>query len=223
MLSIISIAFTAFLIENVILNQFLGICPFLGVSKSKKSAIGMGIAVVLVIVLSTIVTYAVYNLILVKLGMVYMRTIVFILIIAALVQMAEFIIKKLSPSLYESLGIYLPLITTNCAVLGTAILSIDKGYNFLEVIVYSASISLGFLFVMWIFSTLREKIDYSPVPNAFKGVPIALITAAILALIFSRFGGLAPEPVEEEKAIVEKTTLNVNYNVSEYFDISDLI
>ena len=216
MLNIIAIAFSAFLIENIILTQFLGICPFLGVSKKRSSAVGMGLAVVFVIVLSSIVTFGLYHLVLVKLEMAYMKTIVFILVVASLVQMVEFIIKKTSPALYDALGIYLPLITTNCAVLGTALNNITKGYNFTEMLVYSTFISLGFLFVMWLFSAMREKMELAPIPKAFKGIPIALITAALLALIFSRFGGITPViPEEEEKAapqIVEVVDLADYYN-----------
>ena len=188
--ALISLAFTALIIENVILTQFLGICPFLGVSKKRSSAVGMGLAVVAVIVLAGIITWTLYHLVLSPLKMEYMQTIVFILVIAALVQMVELIIKKMSPVLYKSLGIYLPLITTNCAVLGVALLNIRKDFGFVEMIVYSFFIPLGFLLVITIFSMLREKIDTVPVPKAFKGTPIALVVAAILAMIFSRFGGL---------------------------------
>lgn len=190
MSELIALAFAAFVTENVILSQFLGICPFLGVSKKRSSALGMGLAVLFVILLSSIVTWTMYQYVLLALDLAYLRTIVFILVIAALVQMVELIIKKISPSLYKALGIYLPLITTNCAVLGVAILNIDKDHTFLEMLVYSGFIALGFLFVMYLFSMIREKLDYSPVPKAFKGIPIALIVAAILAMIFARFGGI---------------------------------
>ena len=187
---LISLAFTAMIIENVILNQFLGSCPFRGVSKKRSSAVGMGVAVVAVILLSGIITWSLYRFVLSPLKMEYMQTIVFILVIAALVQMVELILKKTSPALYKALGIYLPLITTNCAVLGVALINIRKDYNFAEMIVFSLFIPLGFLLVITIFSMLREKIDTAPVPKAFTGTPIALITAAILAMLFSRFGGL---------------------------------
>jgi len=187
---LITLAFAAFVTENVILTQFLGICPFLGVSKKRSSALGMGLAVLFVILLSSIVTWTMYQYVLVALELQYLRTIVFILVIAALVQMVELIVKKVSPSLYKALGIYLPLITTNCAVLGVAILNIDKNHTFIQMVVYSGFIALGFMFVMYLFSMIREKLDYSPVPKAFKGVPIALIVAAILAMIFARFGGI---------------------------------
>ncbi len=190
MAELITLAFAAFVTENVILTQFLGICPFLGVSKKRSSALGMGLAVLFVILLSSIVTWTMYQYVLVALELQYLRTIVFILVIAALVQMVELIVKKVSPSLYKALGIYLPLITTNCAVLGVAILNIDKNHTFIQMVVYSGFIAIGFMFVMYLFSMIREKLDYSPVPKAFKGVPIALIVAAILAMIFARFGGI---------------------------------
>ncbi|MBN2503950.1 MAG: RnfABCDGE type electron transport complex subunit A [Bacilli bacterium] len=190
MSELIGLAFAAFVVENIVLTQFLGICPFLGVSKKRSSALGMGIAVVFVIVLSSTITWLLYHFILDVLAITYMRTIVFILVIAALVQMVEIFLKKVSPALYKALGIYLPLITTNCAVLGVAIININEGHDFAQMLVYSTFISLGFLFVMYIFAMIREKLDFSPVPKAFKGTPIALIVAAILAMIFARFGGI---------------------------------
>lgn len=186
----IQLAFTALLIENVVLTQFLGICPFLGVSKKKSSAVGMGLAVTAVTVVAAIVSWALYNFVLVKFDLVYLQTIVFILVIASLVQILEMFIKKTSPSLYKSLGVFLPLITTNCAVLGTANAVISKAYGFGDMLVYSLFTGLGFLFVMFIFSGLREKIEKAPVPKAFKGAPIALIAAAGLAIIFARLGGI---------------------------------
>ncbi len=188
--NLITIAFSAFIVQNIILTQFLGICPFLGVSKKRSSALGMGFAVLFVMLISSMVTYVLYYYVLESLQIEYMRTIVFILVIASLVQMVETFIKKISPALYKALGIYLPLITTNCAVLGVAILNISKEYNFVQMIVYTTFIGLGFMFVMYIFSMMREKLDFAPVPKAFKGAPIALIIAAILAMIFSRFGGI---------------------------------
>lgn len=188
--NLIMIAFSAFIIENIILSQFLGICPFLGVSTKRSSALGMGMAVIFVMLISSSVTWLLYKYVLEAFSITYMRTIVFILVIASLVQMVEIFLKKVSPALYKALGIYLPLITTNCAVLGVAILNISKQHNFIEMLVYTTFIGLGFLFVMYIFSMLREKLDFAPVPKAFKGAPIALIIAAILAIIFSRFGGI---------------------------------
>ena len=190
MSELITLAFAAFITENVILSQFLGICPFLGVSKKRSSALGMGFAVLFVTLLSSIVTWMMYRFLLVELNLQYLRTIVFILVIAALVQMVELVIKKISPALYKALGIYLPLITTNCAVLGVALLNIDKNHTFGQMLVYSTFIALGFMFVMYIFSMIREKMEFSPIPNAFKGIPIALVVAAILAMIFARFGGI---------------------------------
>ncbi|MBN2540748.1 MAG: RnfABCDGE type electron transport complex subunit A [Bacilli bacterium] len=188
--NLIALAFAAFITENIILTQFLGICPFLGVSTKRKNALGMGFAVLFVMLISSSVTYLLYTFVLKTLSIEYMKTIVFILVIASLVQMVETFIKKVSPALYKALGIYLPLITTNCAVLGVALLNITKENNFVETVVYTTFIGLGFIFVMYIFSMLREKIDKAPVPKAFQGIPIALIVASILAVIFSRFGGI---------------------------------
>lgn len=190
MTELIALAFGAFIVQNVVLTQFLGICPFLGVSTKRSSALGMGAAVVFVILIASIVTWSLYHFVLVPFEMTYMRTIVFILVIAALVQMVELFLKKVSPSLYKALGIFLPLITTNCAVLGAAIININNNHSFVEMLVYSTFLPLGFLFVIYIFSFLREKINYAPVPKAFQGTPIALIVAAILAMIFARFGGI---------------------------------
>jgi electron transport complex protein RnfA len=190
MTELIALAFGAFIVQNVVLTQFLGICPFLGVSTKRSSALGMGAAVVFVILIASIVTWSLYHFVLVPFEMTYMRTIVFILVIAALVQMVELFLKKVSPSLYKALGIFLPLITTNCAVLGAAIININNNHSFVQMLVYSTFLPLGFLFVIYIFSFLREKINYAPVPKAFQGTPIALIVAAILAMIFARFGGI---------------------------------
>ena len=188
--NLLVLAFSAFIIENIILSQFLGICPFIGVSTKRSNALGMGLAVIFVMLISSSVTWLLYKYVLEAFSIEYMRTIVFILVIASLVQMVETFLKKVSPPLYKALGIYLPLITTNCAVLGVALININEGYNFLEMLVYTTFIGLGFLFVMYIFSMMREKIEMAPVPKAFKGAPIALLVAAILAIIFSRFGGI---------------------------------
>ena len=184
------IAFMAFLTENVILYRFMGICPFLGVSKKKTSAIGMSLAVIFVIVLSTIVTWFLYHYVLEPLNLVYLKIIVFILVIASLVQIVEMVFKKFIPSLHRALGIYLPLITTNCAVLGVATLVVNNDYNFLEMLIFAFFSGLGFLLVMFIFSSLRERIDEKSIPEGFRGIPIALITAAALAVIFARLGGI---------------------------------
>lgn len=180
----------AVFVNNVILSQFLGICPFLGVSTKVSTAAGMGAAVVFVMALSTVVTFLLQEFILVPLEIEFLQTIVFILVIAALVQMVEIILKKISPSLYQALGVFLPLITTNCAVLGISILVIQKGYNLLEGITYSIGISLGFTLAMVIFAGLREHLELVQVPKGVKGIPIALITAGILAMAFMGFAGL---------------------------------
>jgi electron transport complex protein RnfA len=188
--SLLVIAFTAFFVENVLLTQFLGICSFIGVGKKRSSSLGMGLAVTVVIVMASIVTFAIYNYVMLPLDLGFMRTIVFILVIASLVQMIETFIKRFSPALYKALGIYLPLITTNCAVLGVAITNINEGFSFPQMLVYSTSIALGYLFVMYIYAIIRERVNLSPVPKAFQDIPIAMIIAAILAMIFARFGGL---------------------------------
>ena len=189
-LSYFAIIIGAIFVNNVVLAQFLGICPFLGVSSKVETSMGMGAAVTFVMALSAVVTWLIQNYILVPLGIEYMQTIVFILVIAALVQMVEIILKKVSPSLYQALGIFLPLITTNCAVLGVAILMIQKEFNLLQGVVYNVSIALGFALALVIFAGLRERIEFEEAPKAFQGVPIALITASILAMAFMGFSGL---------------------------------
>lgn len=186
----IVIIISAILVSNIVLAQFLGICPFLGVSTRVSTAVGMSAAVVFVIVLATIVTWVVYKMILVPLEITFLQTISFILIIAALVQMVEIILKKISPPLYQALGIYLPLITTNCAVLGVALLVHAKDYNLLQSVVYGFSIAVGFGLAMVIFAGLREQIELSGTPKGMKGIPIALVTAGILSLAFMGFSGL---------------------------------
>lgn len=181
---------TAVLINNVILSQFLGMCPFMGVSKKSSSAIGMGLAVTFVIVVASIVTYGLYYAVLLPLEITYMDLLTFILVIASLVQLTEMIIKKMSPSLYKSLGVYLPLITTNCVVLNVALENIKQGYNFVEMLTYSIAVPVGFTLVLYIFSTIRERLDVAKTPVAFKGNPIALIVAGIMALAFSGLAGL---------------------------------
>ena len=177
-------------VNNVVLAQFLGICPFLGVSSKVETSMGMGAAVTFVMALSGIVTWLIQTYVLVPLGIEYMQTIVFILVIASLVQMVEIVLKKVSPSLYQALGIFLPLITTNCAVLGVAILMIQKEFSLLQGVVYNVSIALGFALALVIFAGLRERIEFEEAPKAFQGVPIALITASILAMAFMGFSGL---------------------------------
>lgn len=190
MLSYVALAISCVLVSNIVLTQFLGICPFLGVSKSKKSAVGMGLAVMAVTLTSTLITYGIYKLVLIPLEIEYMQTVVNILIIASLVQFVEMFIKRFSPSLYEAFGVYLPLITTNCIVLGVCINVINYDYNFLEMLVYSLSVTAGYMLVLFIFSSIRSQLERVAVPKAFKGVPIALIVAACMALAFSAFNGI---------------------------------
>ena len=171
-------------------DRFLGMCPFMGVSKKSSSAIGMGAAVTFVIVAASLVTYGLYYMVLDPLNLQYMDLITFILVIAALVQLVEMIIKKLSPSLYKALGVYLPLITTNCVVLNVTLNNITSGYNFAEMLTYSIAIPVGFTMVLYIFSTIRERLDACDTPLSWKGNPIALIVAAIMALAFSGLMGL---------------------------------
>ena len=180
---------SAALVNNVVLSRFLGLCPFLGVSKKTSTAVGMGSAVIAVIALSSAITYVINKLILVKFDLVYLRTIVFILIIAALVQAVEIILKKKIPSLYNALGVYLPLITTNCAVLGVAIDSAQKGYGFAETMIYSVGTAVGFLIAIVIMSGIRERIEDNNIPEAFKGMPIVLVTAGLMAMAFVGFSG----------------------------------
>ena len=170
--------------------QFLGICPFLGVSKRISTAVGMAGAVAFVMDLATIVTYLIQNFVLNKLGLAYLQTIAFILVIAALVQLVEIILKKASPALYQALGIFLPLITTNCAILGVAILTVQKEFNLLEGVVFAVSNAIGFGLALSIFAGIREHLDLQNIPKGLKGTPIALITAGILAMAFMGFSGL---------------------------------
>ena len=181
---------TTALINNVVLSQFLGLCPFLGVSKSVKTAAGMGGAVIFVITLSSALTSLLYNYVLVPLELKYMETIVFILVIAALVQLVEMALKKFSHGLYAALGVYLPLITTNCAVLGVALTNVQNEYDFLTSVVAGFGTALGFAIAIIIMAGLREKMAYNEVPNAFKGMPIVLVTAGLMAIAFSGFSGL---------------------------------
>ena len=190
MLSYISLAISAILVSNIVLTQFLGICPFLGVSKNKKSALGMGIAVMAVTVFSSLITYGLYKLVLIPLEITYMQTVVYILVIASLVQFTEMLIKKFFPSLYEMFGVYLPLITTNCIVLGVCISVINYDYNLLQTLVYSVSVTLGYMLVLVIFSAIRSQLARTNIAKPFQGVPIALIVAACMAMAFSAFSGI---------------------------------
>lgn len=189
-MSYIIIIISAVLVNNIVLMQFLGICPFLGVSKRVSTAIGMAGAVAFVLVLATIVTYLIQNYVLNKLGLAYLQTIAFILVIAALVQLVEIILKKASPALYQALGIFLPLITTNCAILGVAILTVQKEFNLVEGTVFAISNAIGFGLALSIFAGIREHLDLQNIPKGLKGTPIALITAGILAMAFMGFSGL---------------------------------
>ncbi len=189
-LKLASIFFTMILVDNYVLSKFLGICPFLGVSKKLDSAVGMSLAVTFVMVMATAATWPIYKLILEPNGMGYLQTIVFILVIAILVQLLESFLKKFIPSLYAALGVYLPLITTNCAILGVTILNIDNGYNFIESIVCAAGAGIGFLLAMVLFSGVRRKVEAAKPPKCFEGLPITLVAAAMTSMSFMGFGGI---------------------------------
>lgn len=180
---------SAALVNNVVLSRFLGLCPFLGVSKKTSTAVGMGSAVIAVITLSSAITYFINKFVLVTFKLEYLRTIVYILIIAALVQSVEIILKKKIPSLYSALGVYLPLITTNCAVLGVAIDSAKQGKDFANTMIYSVGTAVGFLIAIVIMSGIRERIEDNDIPEAFKGMPIVLVTAGLMAMAFVGFSG----------------------------------
>lgn len=188
--SILAIALGAILTNNFILVKFMGICPFMGVSKKTDTAIGMGIAVTFVMTVASLATWTVDHWILTPLDLAYMQTAAFILIIAAIVQVVEMFLKKSVPALYQALGIYLPLITTNCAVLGVALLNIQEGYNLLESLVYGFTGGLGFTLAIVLFSSVRQRVEEAECPECFKGFPIALISAGLLALAFMGFNGL---------------------------------
>ena len=186
---LLSISLGAILVNNFILVQFLGICTFMGVSKKMDTAVGMGFAVIFVMGLASALCYPV-NVLLMKLDLEYMQTVAFILVIAALVQFVEMFLKKSIPTLYEALGVYLPLITTNCAVLGVVLLNVQEGYNFIESVVYGITGGAGFLLAIVLFASIRERLQFSEPPKAFRGFPIALITAGLMALSFMGFSGL---------------------------------
>ena len=188
--SLLIIAIGSALVSNVVLSQFLGICPFLGVSKKVDTAMGMGAAVIFVITLASAITIIVYDFIMVPLGVEYLQTIVFILVIAALVQFVEMFLKKSMPSLYNALGVYLPLITTNCAVLGVALTNVQKSYNILESIVNGFATAFGFSISIVLMAGIREKIAYNDIPEAFQGFPTVLLTAGLMAIAFFGFSGL---------------------------------
>lgn len=188
--SIVGILISSILIENYIFSRFLGICPFLGLSEKPSTAVGMGCAVTFVMTLSTAITYLVYTFVLVPFELEYLKTIAFILIIASLVQLIEMFLKKSVPSLYSALGIYLPLITTNCAILGSAILCIQNGYNFVESITFSFGSAIGWTMAIVIFAGVRARVSFATPPKCFKGTPIALVTACLIAMAFAGFSGI---------------------------------
>ncbi len=187
---LITMSLGAILIENFVLVKFLGICPFLGVSKKMDTAMGMGMAVIFVMTAASAATWAVKEYLLDPLDIGYMRTVSFILVIAALVQLVEMFLQKAVPALYKALGIYLPLITTNCAVLGVAIINADEGYGFLESVLFAFLSGVGFTFALLLFATIRQRLEFAEYPDAFEGFPIALVTAGLLAMCFMGFSGL---------------------------------
>ncbi|MBR2428471.1 MAG: electron transport complex subunit RsxA [Alistipes sp.] len=193
-ITLVAIVIGAIFVNNVVLSQFLGICPFLGVSSKVETSLGMGMAVTFVMALSTVVTWALQTYVLEPFSIGYMQTIVFILVIAALVQMVEIVLKKVSPSLYQALGIFLPLITTNCAVLGVAIIAVQKDFDLITGVVYSTATALGFALALVLFAGIRERLEVENVPKALRGVPIALITAGLLAMAFMGFANVVPLP-----------------------------
>ncbi len=187
---ILTILISTILVDNYVFAKFLGICPFLGVSSKTETATGMGIAVTFVVVLASIITWVLQKFVLDAFGIEYLQTIVFILVIASLVQFVEMAIKKLSPSLYSAMGVFLPLITTNCIVLGVAVLNITEGYNLIETIFNGLGASLGFFLALILLAALREKMELAIVPKALEGVPLALISSGLMAIAFSGFAGL---------------------------------
>ena len=189
-MEIFTIVIAAMLVSNVVLSQFLGICPFLGVSKKTDQAVGMGLSVIFVMLLATLATWPIQTFLLDPNGLGYLQTIVFILVIAALVQLLEMILKRYIPALYRSLGVYLPLITTNCAVLGVTINNISDGYGFVESLVSSLGCGLGFLLAMWLFAGVRSRVEVAVPPKSFKGIPITLISASIVSMAFYGFAGI---------------------------------
>ena len=193
-ISIFALIIGAIFVNNVVLSQFLGICPFLGVSKDVKSSVGMGGAVLFVMLLATLVTWILNTYVLEQFGLQYLQTIVYILVIAALVQMVEIVLKKTAPALYQALGVFLPLITTNCAVLGVALIVVAKHMTLGQSMIYSTGIAIGFTLALVIFAGIREQLELTDTPKGMKGVPIALVSAGILAMAFMGFNGLVPLP-----------------------------
>ena len=193
-ITLFAIVIGAIFVNNVVLSQFLGICPFLGVSSKVETSMGMGMAVTFVMALATLVTWCIQQYVLVPFGIGYMQTITFILVIAALVQMVEIVLKKVSPALYQALGIFLPLITTNCAVLGVAIITIQKNFDLLTGVSYAVAAALGFALALVLFAGIRERLEVEDTPEGMRGVPIALITAGLLAMAFMGFANVVPLP-----------------------------
>ncbi|MDD3803874.1 MAG: electron transport complex subunit RsxA [bacterium] len=190
MVKLIILAIDSMLISNIVLMRFLGICPYIGVSKKQETAAGMGFAVIFVMVMATLISFFIQKGILDPLNLGYLQTIVFILVIAALVQMLEVTMKKIAPALFDALGIYLPLITTNCTILGVAILTIQKNFNLVEALVFSFSTGIGYLIAIYIFAGIRERLEWSDIPKPFQGAAIGIITAGLLSLAFFGFTGL---------------------------------
>lgn len=190
MRELLMIAIGSAIVNNVVLSQFLGLCPFLGVSKKINTAAGMGGAVIFVLTISSLITSLIYKFILVAIGTEYLQTIVFILVIAALVQLVEMFMKKVLPPLYQALGVYLPLITTNCAVLGVAITNVQENYSILEGVVNGFATAVGFTIAIVLMAGLREKMEYNDVPKAFQGMPIVLLTAMLMSIAFTGFAGI---------------------------------
>lgn len=184
------ILFSAILVDNFVLSKFLGVCPFLGVSKNMKTAMGMSFAVLFVMLMATAITWPVFNFLLQPNDLAYLQTVIFILVIASLVQISEIFLKKVIPALYQSLGIFLPLITTNCAILGLAILNIDQAYTFPQAMVNALGAGTGFMLALFLFSGIRSKVDHADVPRFMKGLPIALVSAALVSISFFGFKGL---------------------------------
>ncbi|MGI6324430.1 MAG: electron transport complex protein RnfA [Bacilli bacterium] len=188
-MNLFTLLISGIIVNNFILTKFLGLCPFLGVSDDERGTIGISISLTIVMVLTNIITYFLYNYVLIPLNIEYLRTIIFILVIASLVQLIEMVINHYFPKLHQLLGIYLPLLTTNCAILGAALLSSNNNYSLIETIVFSIGSSLGYFIVIYLFANIRERTQHSPIPVAFKGIPIALITASIMSLLFMRYVG----------------------------------
>lgn len=186
-MNLLQIFITSAFTENIILTKFLGICPLIGTSKKESSAIGMGISVLIVMLISSIITYLIYNYILIPTNTIYLRTLLFILVISSMVQIIKTVIKKYFLKLDELFGIFLPLIATNCAILGTTLLNVNNNFNFVEMFIFTIGAGIGYLIVIYLFSTIRERLDRAKVPNCFKGVPIALIIISIISLLFSSF------------------------------------